>query len=201
MRRLFAVALSLIAMVCVPHGTAQSKGDAADSLIHVRLDSSPIYKEMAAVSLASALLKKQIARNDDGSGSLTAVLLLTTRPGFACQSDPDVSLASEKEFIIGISLYEAFAAREGPEKTVLHQMLFSAPKTLDLSHPVVFQWKGETAVLFRVGAGESQWQSLKSGREENGLTISSEGGDTVVALDYGDQATQIQGRVRPTRCP
>ena len=201
MRKRFAFTLSLWVVLCGTQGLAQSKGEAPGSQLHVRLEGSPVYKEGTTVALASALLKRHGFRNADGSGSLAAVLLLTNHPGFGCEADPDMPLASEREFIIGISLYEAFAAGEGPEKTVLHQMLFSAPKTLDQNQPVVFQWKSGTAVLFRVGAGISKWHSLKRGREENGLTISGESGKALLTLDYADNVSQVRGRVLPTYCP
>ena len=201
MRKRFALTLSLWVVLCGTHGLAQNNGEAVGSQLQVRLEGSPVYQDAATVSLASVLLKRQTARNADGSGSLTAVLLLTNHPGYGCEADPDIPLASEKEFIFGISLYEAFAANEGPEKTVLHQMLFSAPKTLDQNQPVVFQWKGETAVLFRFGAGISKWRSLKPGREENGLTISGESGKALLTLDYADNVSQVRGRVLPTYCP
>lgn len=201
MRQVFAVALVLWVVFCGIPGSAQGKGEAAGNQLQVRLEGSPVYQDAATVSLASVLLKKQTTRNADGSGSLTAVLLLTNRPGFDCQGDPDMPLASDTEFIIGISLYEAFVANEGPEKTVLHQMLFSGSRALDQSQPAILQWKGQAAVLFRFGAGKTKWHSMKKGREENGLTISEEGGKTILALDYSDQTKQVKGRVLPIRCP
>lgn len=201
MRKRFALTLSLWVVLWGTHGLAQDKGEAGGSQLHVRLESSPLYKEGTKVTLASALLKKHSSRNADGSGSLTAVLLLTNHPGFGCAANPDMPLASEKEFLIGIALYESFEASEGPERTIVHQMLFGGSGSSNADPAVTLQWRGDAAVLFRSGAGDSKWQSLKKGRLENSLTISQEDGKTTFSLDYADEASQVKGRVLPTRCP
>jgi hypothetical protein len=169
--------------------------------IHLRLKDSPVYGEEATVRPASVLLKSNVAKNADGSGSLTAVLLLTNRAAFGCQSDPDAPLASGKEFVVGISLYESFLAGEGPERTILHQMLFSRASAAEKNRPVTLQRKGGAAVLYRSGTGEARWQSLKLGGEENGITISGQGEKTLLTFDYSDGTSYVKGRVIPTRCP
>lgn len=196
----FAVLLSGVALLA-GSSLGQIAGAEATNRIGLRFEDSAAYNNGATVDLKSVLLKKRIATKTDGSGSLSAILLLTNSEGLGCQADADRPLASETEFVVGISLYESFQAKEGPEKTILHQMLFGGAKSTGSTQSTTFRWEGDAAVLFRHGTGKPAWYTLAKGRAENGVTILEKDGRTVLAIDFADPKLRVEGQVLPHRCP
>ena len=182
-------------------GKSQTEAPTAANEIRLRFEDSAVYKRGATVPLTSVLLKKRITKHTDGSGSLSAVLLLTNRQGFDCQSDPDMELASEAEFIVGISLYEPFQAKESPEETVLHQMLFREIGPAETDPPMSYRWEDNLAVIFRHGGGATAWYSLKKAQAKGALTISEKSGKRLLSFDFEDPTLRVGGMLAPTRCP
>lgn len=182
-------------------GKSQTEAPTAVNEIKLRSEDSAVYKRGATVPLKSVLLKKRITKHTDGSGSVSAVLLLTNRQGFDCQSDPDMELASEAEFILGISLYEPFQPKESPEETVLHQMLFREMGSAETDPPLSYRWEDNLAVIFRHGRGAAAWYSLKKGQAKSALTISEKSGKRLLRFDFEDPTFRAGGMLAPTQCP